>query len=73
MNYLATLPPKTRFYAALVCLPLLYLVLQGVGNGLPWAAKQGLPAVLLVGSLGVVATAKCQHIAAAIVRMFYRE
>ncbi|TAM01703.1 MAG: hypothetical protein EPN70_18785 [Paraburkholderia sp.] len=73
MNYLATLPPKKRFYAALVCLPLIYLIVKGVTLGTMWAGKVGgIPAILVVGSLCCVAAWKMQHIAAAIVSLFYR-
>jgi len=74
MNHLATLPPKTRFYAALVCLPLMYVIMKMMTVGLCWAStKGGIPAVLLIGSIGIVSAWKMQRIAEAIVRMFYRE
>jgi len=71
MNYLATLPPKKRFYAALVCLPLMYLIMKGAALGLSWAGMHGdIPTVLLVGSVAIVAAWKMQRIAAAIVSLF---
>lgn len=73
MNYLATLPPKKRFYAALVCLPLMYIIMQGTGLGLTWANTHGdIPTVLLVGAVAIVAAWKMQRIAAAIVSLFER-
>jgi hypothetical protein len=71
-NHLATLPPKKRFYAALVCLPLLYLIAKGTVVGLTWAMPQGIPAILLVGFVAIAAAVKMQHIAAAIVGVFYK-
>lgn len=71
MNYLATLPPKKRFYAALVCLPLMYLIMNGTVLGLTWANAHGdIPTVLLVGAVAIVTTVKMQRIAAAIVSFF---
>jgi hypothetical protein len=73
MNYLATLPPKKRFYAALVCLPLMYLIMKGVTLGGTWAGEVGgIPAVLVVGFLFCIAAWKMQRIAAAIVSPFVR-
>ncbi|MFX1739992.1 hypothetical protein PXJ20_32105 [Paraburkholderia sp. A1RI_3L] len=73
MNYRATLPPKTRFYAALVCLPLMYLILKGVTFGVTWAGKVGgISTELVVGLLFCIAAWKMQRIAAAIVSLFYR-
>jgi hypothetical protein len=73
MNHLATLPPKKRFYAALVCLPLIYAIFKGLEIGLPWAIKSGgVLGEVLVVLAGVVAAARLQHIAAAIVGLFER-
>ncbi|WP_321867351.1 hypothetical protein [Paraburkholderia tropica] len=74
MKYLATLPKKTRFYAALAWLPLTYLLMNGMAVALPWAsAHGGIPSLLLTGALCIVTMAYMQRIAAAIVRIFYRE
>lgn len=74
MNYLATLPPKKRFYAALVCLPLMYLIIKGTVLSLSWANTHGnIPAVLMVGAVAIVAIVKMQRIAAAIVSLFERQ
>lgn len=71
MNYLATLPPKKRFYAALVCLPLMYVIIKGMGLGLTWANTNGnIPIALLVGAAAIGAIVKMQRIAAAIVSFF---
>lgn len=71
MNYLATLPPKKRFYTALVCLPLMYLIIKGMVLGLSWANSHAdIPAVLMVGAVAIVAIVKIQRIAAAIVSFF---
>ncbi|WP_205182589.1 hypothetical protein [Burkholderia sp. LMG 13014] len=72
MNYLASLPPKKRFYAALVCLPLMYFICKGTTVGLTWAMGESVPAVLLVGFLCIAAALKMQHIAAAVVSLFCR-
>jgi hypothetical protein len=59
---------RPRFYAALVCLPLMYLIMNGMAVGLLWASTNGgIPAILLIGSLGIVSAWKMQRIAAAIV------
>jgi hypothetical protein len=72
MNYLGKLPPEKRFYAALVCLPLIYLIMKGTVVGLTWATTESIPAVLLVGFLSIVAAWNMQRIAAAIVSLFVR-
>lgn len=72
MNYLGKLPLEKRFYAALVCLPLMYFIMKGTAVGLTWAGTQGIPAVLLVGALCCVSAWKMQRIAAAIVSLFYK-
>lgn len=72
MNYLATLPPKKRFYAALICLPLMYLIAKGTVAGLTWAADDGVPAVVLMGFMGIIAAWKMQRIAAMIASLFVR-
>jgi hypothetical protein len=73
VNYLEKLPPEKRFYAALVCLPLMYLIMKGTAVGLTWATTESIPVVLLVGSVCCMAAWKLQRIAAAIVNVFHRD
>ncbi|OYD60285.1 UNVERIFIED_ORG: hypothetical protein BDU10_9630 [Burkholderia sp. CF145] len=74
MNYLSTLPPKKRFHAALVCLPLMYVLGKALMLGLTWAStREGMLPVFLVGVPGIIAIAKVQRIAATIVDMFERQ
>ncbi|CAD6548205.1 hypothetical protein ACFQ3P_40905 [Paraburkholderia sabiae] len=74
MNHLATLPPKQRFLAALVCLPLMYLVVKALALGLTWAAtRDSILPVVLVGVAGILALVNAQRIAASIVTLFQRQ
>lgn len=66
MNFLATLPPAKRFFAALVCLPLMYLIVAGMVTGMEAAQASSL-LILIVGGMGIVAMWKVQKISAWIV------
>lgn len=69
-NYLATLPPKKRFYSALVCLPLMFGIIEFIGIGLRHV--NDMPSTLIIGGIGAVAAWNMQRIAAAIVTLFER-
>ena len=69
MNYLAQLPPKKRFYAALTCLPLIYFISQFLVIGLEATHESG-EQMLMVGAVGVIAAWNLQRIAALIVTVF---
>lgn len=70
MNFLASLPPKKRFYAALVCLPLMFFIIAGTAMGLEAAQPLHWVVTLVVGTIGVVAAWKMQQIAAWIIALF---
>ncbi|OTP72183.1 hypothetical protein [Caballeronia sordidicola] len=68
-NYLATLPRKKRFYSALVCLPLVYIICKGTVQGLIWAEPADFSVTLIIGAISIVCAAQLQRIAAAIVTL----
>jgi hypothetical protein len=69
MNFLATLPPAKRFFAALVCLPLMYLIVACMVTSMEAAQASSLQ-ILFIGGMGIAATWKVQNIAAWIVTVF---
>lgn len=74
MNFLWDAPPKNRFYAVLVCLSLIYLIMKGVTLAATRAAEVGgiSSAEVVVGLLFCIAAVKMQRIAVAIVGPFVR-
>lgn len=66
MNHLDTLPQPKRFFSALVCLPLMWLIVTFFSVGMK-AAGSSLPLISIVGFIGIVAALKMQRIAAWIV------
>lgn len=65
MNYFKKIPQPDRFWAALLFLPLAYLLVKGIMEGMVWALNHGHHDLMLtIGAVGLLASWQLQRISA---------